>query len=227
VIVAGWSVKGGSGTTVVSTALACELFNGSGASRGVLLDLSGDASALLGRSSQPRAGLCDWLLADPSVGADALDHLLDSGSPQVLRDGEGRGTLAATAPLIERLQNGLRWLDQQCGGLMIDVGSATDWLAEAMCAEADISVLVLRPCSLSVRAAAQSNRSVAGMVLVGESSRSLMPRDIEGLLGVPALAHIRHSPSIAQCVDAGRFGRATPRELRRVLRPVVDIVRAA
>jgi cellulose biosynthesis protein BcsQ len=226
VIVTGWSVKGGSGTTVIATALAGEMFHGSGASRGIMVDLSGDASALLGRSSQPRAGLCDWLLADPSVDAHALGHLLDDGSPMVLREGEGRGLLTEDPFLVERLQDGLRWLDQHYSGVVIDVGSATDWLAEMMCDQADVSLLVLRPCSLSVRAAAQSKRSVAGAVLVGEGSRSLMPRDIEGLLGVPMLAHVRHSPSIAQCVDAGRFGRATPRELRRALRAVVGTVRS-
>ncbi len=224
-IVAGWSVKGGSGTTVVSTGIARELFTGP--RPGVILDFTGDVSSLLGRSSQPRAGLFDWLLAEHSVAPPALEHLLDTGSPNILREGDGRSSLAGEPYLLTRLHEGLRWLDTQFGGVVIDVGSATDWIADAMCEAADVSLLVLRPCSLSVRAAAQSNRSVAGIVLVGDGGRSLMPRDIEGLLGVPLLAHVRTNPLIAHCVDNGRFGKAIPRELRRVLRPVLHTIRAA
>ncbi len=218
-IVAGWSVKGGSGCTVVCTALGCEL-------SGVMVDLSGDVSALLGRSAVEQPGLVQWLHADPSVEASALDRLTDDGSPALLAAGEEPDSHPDPA-LVARLNDGLRWLDQRYGLVLVDIGSRTDWLAETICATADMSLLVLRPCTLSIRAVARSDRSVVGSILVGEGSRSLDPREIEGLLGVPMLTHVRSAPAIAQCVDAGRLASATPRELRRSLRPVVDLIRAS
>jgi hypothetical protein len=75
-LIACWSPKGGSGTTVVSCALAALLARESGPAGGALLaDLSGDAAAVLGVADSPGPGLAEWLAAGPDVGAGALARL--------------------------------------------------------------------------------------------------------------------------------------------------------
>jgi hypothetical protein len=64
-------VKGGSGTTVVSVALASLLARN--APGGALIaDLGGDCPSVLGLSDRAGPGLADWLGAGPDVPADAL-----------------------------------------------------------------------------------------------------------------------------------------------------------
>ncbi|MBA2624197.1 MAG: hypothetical protein H0U89_01090, partial [Acidimicrobiia bacterium] len=73
-LIACWSVKGGSGTTVVAAALAVVL--GREAPGGSLLaDLAGDVPAVLGMVDPPGPGLDDWLRAGDGVPADALGRL--------------------------------------------------------------------------------------------------------------------------------------------------------
>src|SRR5436305_1462889 len=76
--VACWSVKGGSGTTVVSAALALSI-----AATGrdaLLVDLAGDLPAALGIPEPDGPGLADWLGAGPGVPPDALSRLeVDAG----------------------------------------------------------------------------------------------------------------------------------------------------
>ncbi len=239
-VIAGWSIKGGSGTTVVCTALAVSLSRPG--QPGVIVDLggetSGDVGSLLGRSVQPRAGLTDWLQSDETVSPDALNRLLNDGSgPHLLSVGGRRSEWSHRSELNQqprhgeqstltndktgRLQTGLRSLADTYGFVVVDLGSSDDPLAEAVCRVADASLLVLRPCSLSVRAAVHSPRRVFGAALIGEGSRSLVRNDIEGLLGVPVLTHIRTHPAIADAVDNARFAKGVPRELRRSLRPLI------
>jgi hypothetical protein len=229
VVIAAWSVKGGSGTTVVAAAVAVELSTAN--QPGVIVDLggetAGDVGALLGKSTQPRPGFTDWLSADETVNADALSRLVDeTGIPHLLSVGGGRAAvsdLLCTSPFTaDRIGIGLRSLADRYGFVVIDLGSLDDALANTICEHTDASVLILRPCSLSIRAAVRSSRRVFGAVLVGEGSRSLVRPDIEGLLGVPVLAHIRSHPAIADAVDNGRFAKGVPREMRRSLRPLVS-----
>src|SRR5260370_22423248 len=77
-LVACGSVKGGSGTTVVSAALALSV-----AATGVdalLVDLAGDLPAALGIPEPEGPGLAEWLGAGPDVPGDALARLeVDAG----------------------------------------------------------------------------------------------------------------------------------------------------
>src|SRR5206468_1863240 len=72
-LVACWSVKGGSGTTVVTAALGLALASqGPGA---LLVDLGGDLPAALGVTEPDGPGVADWLRAGADVPSGALRHL--------------------------------------------------------------------------------------------------------------------------------------------------------
>src|SRR5688500_14337711 len=73
-LIACWSPKGGSGTTVTACGLAAVLAR-SGSSGALLADLSGDAAAVLGVAEPIGPGLAEWLSAGPDVGAAALGRL--------------------------------------------------------------------------------------------------------------------------------------------------------
>lgn len=81
-LVACWSVKGGSGTTVVSAALALLLARSS-AEGALLVDLAGDSAAALGVGDDPTLGVWDWVRAGDSVGAEALRDLEVAVSPSL------------------------------------------------------------------------------------------------------------------------------------------------
>ena len=67
-----WSPKGGSGTSVLAAACALVLGRRGGAR---LADLDGDQPALFGLASDPPTGLVDWLGAGPEAPTDALERL--------------------------------------------------------------------------------------------------------------------------------------------------------
>ena len=76
-LIACWSVKGGSGTTVVAASLA--LLLASSASGVLLADLAGDAPAVLGLPEPMGEGLYDWL--DATADASALNRLAVEAAP--------------------------------------------------------------------------------------------------------------------------------------------------
>lgn len=89
----------------------------------------------------------------------------------------------------------------------------------------DPTYVVLRgPCYLALRTlVARTGPSPAGIILVVEDGRSLTERDVEDVLGVPVVARIQHSPSVARTIDAGllvsRFRRLVEfRDLRGLAR---------
>src|SRR5438874_2279879 len=100
-LVACWSVKGGSGTTVVSAVLAVLLARRS--ERGaVAADLAGDLPAVLGLDGGAAgAGLLDWMAAGPGVPDGALDRLEVEAGPGLRLLPRGTGT--ATAGRAEAL----------------------------------------------------------------------------------------------------------------------------
>lgn len=73
-VTACWSLKGGSGTTVVAAGLALSIQRRIG--RPVLLvDLAGDLPAALGLPEPTGPGVAEWLAAGPAVPPDALARL--------------------------------------------------------------------------------------------------------------------------------------------------------
>jgi MinD-like ATPase involved in chromosome partitioning or flagellar assembly len=214
VLIACWSVKGGSGTTVVATALA--LLHARAAPDGaVLADLVGDVPAALGVPEPAGPGLAGWLAAADDVGADAIDRLAVTVAPglQLLATGPpepparpGRG--AALAAVLARHER----------PVIIDAGSSPVGAALDVAASAAVSLLVVRPCFLALRRAVAAPVRPSGVVLVREPGRSLGRRDVEDALQVPVCAEVDLEPAIARAVDAGLLAARLPRSLAHALR---------
>ena len=228
-LIACWSAKGGSGTSVVAAALGLVL-----ASRVVddvlLVDLAGDLPAVLGRRSgaaDERAGIAEWLSAGPAD-ADALRRLEVAAAPglRLLARGaplDGRSA-ADGNELLPALGDGLPAGVRGGRPVVVDAGvPSVDGLAAAVVAGAAMSLLVLRPCYLALRRAVDLSSSVraSGAVVIDEMGRALRRADIEDALGVPVLAMVRACPEVARAVDAGLLSSRLPRAIASPLRKVV------
>ncbi|MGI9034064.1 MAG: hypothetical protein ACR2HY_10410 [Acidimicrobiales bacterium] len=243
VLIACWSPKGGSGTTVVSSALALVLAGPGGSNlvlgdratgKGgpvLLVDLAGDVPAVLGVPEPAGPGVSEWLAAGPEVPRDALSRLeveagggirlvplgdVGIGSAGIGSAGIGSAGLeAAASGRGEALATALA-ADRR--PVVADCGRADDGAALAVAAGATLSLLVLRPCYLALRRAMAAPIRPSGVVLVTESGRSLGRRDVEEVLGVPVRAEISYDPAVARAVDAGLLATRVPRALERSLR---------
>jgi hypothetical protein len=212
VLIACWSVKGGSGTTVVATVLALLHARAGGA---LVADLVGDVPAALGIPEPPGPGLAAWLAAADDVGADALDRLAVAVAPglDLLATGPpgppgrpGRGAALAAA------------LAHHDRPVIIDAGSSPVGPALDVAAAASVSLLVVRPCFLALRRAVAAPIRPSGVVLVREPGRSLGRRDVEDALQVPVCAEVDLEPAVARAVDAGLLAARLPRSLAHALR---------
>lgn len=219
-LIACWSPKGGSGTTVVACGLAAALAR-SVPSPGVLLaDLSGDAAAVLGVADPGGPGLAGWLAAGSDVGAGALARLeVDAGSGLSLLAWRPPGP--EIVPGAGRADALLDALSADRRPVVADCGLAASGAGLALAAGAEVSLLVLRPCYLALRRALAAPVRPSGVVLVTEPGRALGRRDVEEVLGVPVRAEIAVDDAVARAVDAGLLGRRLPRSLERALRPLV------
>lgn len=214
-LVSCWSAKGGSGTTVVAAALAAVLARSSPGGA-VLVDLAGDAPAVLGLPEPAGPGIAEWLAAGPSVPADALHRLemtagggltvIPSGGD--LPEAPGRGEVLAAL------------LAADPRPVVADCGSAPAAVRLAVAASAAHSLLVLRPCYLALRRAVGSPIRPSAVVLVEEEGRAIGRRDVEQALGVPVRAVVAHDRRIARAVDAGLLVGRLPGALQRSLRHV-------
>ncbi len=219
-LIACWSPKGGSGTTVVACGLAAVLAR-SGSPEGVLLaDLSGDAACVLGMVDPPGPGLAEWLGAGPDVGPAALGRLEVEAAtrlrllPWKPPGPDFRPTAGRAEALVDALSADPR-------PVVADCGSAAAGAGLALAAGASVSLLVLRPCYLALRRALAAPVRPSGVVLVTEPRRALGRRDVEDVLGVPVRAEISLDDGVARAVDAGLLARRVPRLLERALRPVL------
>lgn len=214
-----WSVKGGSGTTVVAASLVLGL---SSVGRSVVAaDFAGDLAAALGVAEPAGPGLLDWLDAGPSVPLQSISrisHRTDAGITMVPPGEWGDRTGASDSDAGKRLAHALR-VARTGGSVIADCGTVDCAAMRAFVAAADRSFLVLRPCYLALRKAAAAPRPTA-VVLVTEPDRSLQRRDIEDALGVPVAAEIAWEPAIARAVDTGLLSSRMPRALSRALRDV-------
>jgi MinD-like ATPase involved in chromosome partitioning or flagellar assembly len=214
VLIACWSVKGGSGTTVVAAALAL-LSARSSPEGAVVADLVGDVPAALGLAEPISPGLRAWLAAGDDVGADALARIALEAAPglSVLAAGEpsepqrsGRGASLA----------GVLAADPRT--VVVDAGSSPTGAALDVVAAASVSLLVLRPCYLALRRAMAAPLRPSGIVLVRDAGRALGRRDVEEALQVPVRAEIDVEPAVARAVDAGLLAARLPRRLAHALR---------
>lgn len=216
-LVACWSVKGGSGTTVVAAALGL-LLASADAHGACLVDLGGDIPAALGVPDPPGPGVGDWLAAGDEVGADALGRLEVEVSPGlglvargVAPVGTGSGAGGGGGEKLAAALQGDRHA-------VVDCGPPDSAAGLAVAGAAGLSLLVLRPCYLALRRALAAPIRPSGVILVKEVGRSLGRRDVEDVLGVPVRAEVAWDPVIARHVDAGLLTGHLPKALERALR---------
>lgn len=220
-MIACWSSKGGSGTTVVAVALA--VLWGRDALRGsVYVDLAGDGPVAFGAPEPSGPGLTDWLGASSAVGPNVIERLEYSVGPDVRLIPRGGRELSHETRLEE-------CLDRLCTDdrpVVVDVGCVTgrdetaDRIRRRVIAGSDHSLLVTRSCFLSVRRATRLPIRPTGIVLIEESGRALGETDIEDVLGVPIVASIAVDAAIARAVDSGLLASRLPISLGRSLRNV-------
>ncbi len=216
-ITACWSVKGGSGTTVVAAALAALAARGS--NKGALLaDLGGDIPALLGLSHES-PGLADWLQAGEEVPSDALSRLEVPGPGGLHVLPPGTFDLRTTdSALTARAEVLVALLSVDPRPVVVDCGTEPTGVALTFAAAAPVSLLVLRPCYLALCKALNAPIRPTGVILVSEADRSLGRHDVEDALGVAVIAEIMIDPAVARAVDAGVLSSRLPKSLERALR---------
>jgi MinD-like ATPase involved in chromosome partitioning or flagellar assembly len=230
-LIACWSPKGGTGTTVVSCGLALVLARSnpprsnparSPSAAGVLIaDLSGDVPAVLGLATPASPGLVDWLAAGSDVPGEALSRLEVDAGPGLRLLAWGGELAGPSATAVEGGERGEVLAETLAAGgrvVVADCGSAASGAALAVAAAAEVSLLVLRPCYLALRRALAAPIRPSAVVLVNEPGRALTRRDIEEVLGVPVRAEIDYDPAIARAVDAGLLAGRVPKTLERALR---------
>jgi hypothetical protein len=220
-LVSCWTAKGGSGATVVAAALAVVL--GRREPEGALLvDLAGDLPCLLGMPEPAGPGLTEWIAAGAEVPADALARLELPVRPGLRLLPRGGASLTS----IDRVEVLAALLAGDRRPVVVDVGMVPSRpgggpeaeAARVLAASAAQSLLVMRPCLLSLRRARAVGLRASGVVLLREEGRPLGSPEVEDVLGTPVLAEVPVDAAVARAVDAGTLGRRVPRSLERALR---------
>lgn len=208
-----WSVKGGSGTTVVATALAV-LLSRRHPGGALLVDAGGDVPVVLGLPEPSGPGLFDWLTS-PGVDADALRRLEVAATPELQVLPAGTASRSASP---EQTAGTERLFEALAGRVAVVDAGPPSALANELASGATVSLLVLRPCYLALRKAMAAPARPSAVVLVEEEKRSLDALDVEDVLGVPVRAVVPWHPAIARSVDAGLLGSRVPAMLAGALR---------
>lgn len=206
-----WSVKGGSGTTVVSAALAvmCARIRPT-----LLVDLDGDAPAALGLPEPGGPGVFDWL-ASPTADDDALRRLAVPATDGLWLVPRGAAVDPGASLRWPALASALRSFDEE---VFVDAGLGEP--PNALVAGEVRSVLVVRPCYLALRRVVRLDHRPTDVVVVSEPGRALSARDVERTVGAPLIAEVPYDPGISRHVDAGLLAGRVPRTLLHPLRHV-------
>jgi hypothetical protein len=222
-LIACWSAKGGSGTTVVTASMALMLARRESAGA-LIADLAGDVAAVLGMSEDDSPGIAGWLRAGPDVSASGLKRLELTAAPQLALLPRGPGPLPADrgSELAAVLERDERHVIADCGTLR---DAAADHAASTVAHSATLSLLVIRPDYLSLRHAVAAPIRPTGAVIVQQPGRTLGRSDVERVLNVPVVAQIEDEPGVARAVDAGLLATRLPRSLEVGLRPTVESLR--
>lgn len=212
-----WSPKGGSGTSVFAAAVALAVARQSAveSAGGIrLADLTGDQPAVLGLGADPVLGLGDWLAVGPEAPGEALDRLVVevASGCALLPYGTARPAARAEAgaALAVVLRDGPWPVVAECG-------TALDPAVRACAELADVTVAVLRPCYLALRRAVHSPllAHTRGVVVVEEPGRALGAREVTEVLDLPVLARVPARLEIGRAVDAGVLPTRLPTALAR------------
>lgn len=226
-LIAFWSPKGGSGTSVLAAATAGMLARGPGAA---LADFGGDQPAVCGLARDPEVGLRDWLAAGPEAPSEALSRLgVDVAPGLELLPAGGRDLGRGVLPVPEAgAALGVSLRDRE-SPTVADVGALvrTDpEVADALLEIADVTVLVVRPCYLTLRRAVSmpAVARVDVVAFVDEPGRSLAASQVLDVLGLRTSVKIPVRASIARAVDAGVIVTRAPDVLRRSVREVLRVL---
>ena len=211
-----WSPKGGSGTSVLVAACALVLARDAQGAR--VADLAGDQPAIFGLAADPETGLVDWLGAGPEAPADALERLSVTAAPGVTL--VPRGSRDRPLAPVAAAESGAALAVALRDGpvpTIADAGSAASPAARALVEVADASVVVVRGCYLTLRRAVHSPllARAVGVALVDEPGRSLGPSEVRDVLDRPVLARIPYKAPLARSVDAGVLAARLPDPLAR------------
>lgn len=207
-----WSVKGGSGTTVVSCALAMSL----GRMRPTLLvDLAGDVPAALGIGTSSGPGASDWA-SSPMGDRAALDRLAIPVADDLRLITRGSGPVPPDR--MAHLREALMAFDGEC---VVDAGLGEPPLALR---EDCTSLLVIRPCYLAIRNAVTCGVQPTGIVVVNEPSRALSAADIARAVAAPVVASIPFDPVVSRSVDAGMLAARLPRAFDNAFDDALDLM---
>jgi MinD-like ATPase involved in chromosome partitioning or flagellar assembly len=210
-----WSVKGGSGTTVVSSSLSMVLAAGC-ADGGLMVDLVGDAAAVLGVSEADGTGVSDWLMASDDVARTSLRALETPTGGGLSVITVGHAAMHAVPPHRWSLLGQLLAADPR--PVVVDCGASSP--PRGLRAAASSSLIVTRLCYLGLRRAASVGDLATGVIVVSEPGRTLSARDAERIIGVPLVAEVPIDPRIARAVDAGLLMVRLPNSITRPLRRV-------
>ena len=197
-----WSLKGGSGTTVVSAALALTLAQRNTATVRIV-DLAGDIPSALGIAEPSGEGVTNWL-QQQHVPIQSLQIPVTARVSLIPR---GDGALMHHALTTEHCNTLATELDTSHELTVVDAGSGH---IPQLVNNATTSLLVIRPCYLALRKAAHLVVKPHGIVLINEPGRSLGKRDVESVVGAPVLVELPLDPTIARCVDAGLLASRIP-----------------
>ena len=205
-----WSIKGGSGTTVVASTLA--LIRAAESQRGALLvDLAGDVPAVLGLADPTGPGVCEWMSNSDASSRMSLQSLVIQATANLQLLARGADSFSTTTNFNE-FCSALETFDVP---VIIDAGCGVP--PPDLLAHATSSLLVTRPCYLSLRRATQLTTTPTGIVLINEPGRALGRRDVEAVVGAPVTAEITFDPAIARAVDAGLLASRLPAILSKQL----------
>lgn len=216
-LVACWSPKGGTGTTVVATSLALLLAR-SAPSGALIADLAGDVPAVLGIPEPSGPGLADWLEADADVATDALARLEIPAHPPLGLLALGGVVRPACASSSARGEVLAAALAADVRPVVVDCGAGSEGAGRALAAAATVSLIVVRPCYLGLRRALAAPLRATGAVVVDDGRGSLTAEDVAAVLGIPVAATVPLDPAVARAVDAGLLASRLPRPLSRALR---------
>ena len=217
VMIVCWSVKGGSGTTVVAAALALVLAQRLDVGAR-LIDMSGDTPSALGMSEPATEGIAEWLSATDHPGAEALNNLMLPVTAHLGVIPRGRNIIVPSLVHPDRLRDLANVISESPMPTVVDAGSGLATIP--IIDYATRSLLIIRPCYLALRRASQLTTKPHGVIVITEPGRALGVHDVESVVGAPVLAEIPFDPAIARAVDAGLLAGRVPTLLAKHLADV-------
>lgn len=188
------SAKGGNCTTVTAAAHAIITAARRDASQPVVIvDFGGDMPAVLGVNEPESPGINDWLSESCR---QSPTELLTSAMPV----GPGLFLVPRGAAFVEGRP---RWGDLAAllGTHDVTLDAGTGWLPPEVLAAARETILVTRPCYMSLRRAVRLTRP-SRVFAVNEPGRALGVDDVGHVLGLTPV-RIPWDTAISRAVDAG------------------------